>query len=194
MPLLFGGRGHLPSTAQLTCVNHVLPLAGVRVLLEAGRFAVAYLPHVANLGVKTLAGLFAGPRVARFDHDHRARVVELLGRHGEAVPFRSEPHEHVLQDRVRPRKGHAAGLEWMAFCLAPFDAGIHRAEHDGNFAPAESLVQILHQLDITHFGSPLISERAGEFRLPTSRAGLPGPGRCRGPRPPCPWSVAGWTP
>lgn len=39
----------------------------------------------------------------------------------------------------------------MAFCLAPFDAGIHRAEHCRNFAAIESLVQILHQLGIAHF-------------------------------------------
>ena len=57
-------------------------------------------------------------------------------------------------------KGHAAWLEWMAFCLAPFDAGIHRAEHGGNFAPAESLVQILHPLDVTHFRFPLWYRRA----------------------------------
>jgi hypothetical protein len=87
------------------------------------------------------------------------RAVVLLGSHGEAVPFRSEPHEHVLQDRLWPPKGHAAGLEWMAFCLAPFDVGIHRAEHGGDFAAVESLVQILHQLDITHFQVPLWSLR-----------------------------------
>jgi hypothetical protein len=43
----------------------------------------------------------------------------------------------------------------MAFCLALFDAGIHRAEHGGDFAPAESPVQILHQLDVTHFRFPI---------------------------------------
>jgi hypothetical protein len=85
------------------------------------RPAVAYLPHVANLGVETLACLLAGPCVARFDN-HRARVVELFG----------------SQDRLRPPKGRAAGLEWMAFCLAPFDAGIDRTEHGGDFAAAEA--------------------------------------------------------
>ena len=79
---------------RLTCVDHVLPLAGVRVLLEAGDLALAYLPHVANLGVEALAGLLVRPCVARFDHDHRARIVKLLG--GPTNPTQIFPEPELL--------------------------------------------------------------------------------------------------
>src|SRR5579859_7503159 len=80
--------------------------------------------------------------------------MEFHGMHGEAVPFRSELDEQVVQDCIGAQPGLAIRLVRIAFCLAPFDVGIHHAEHSRNVPPAEGIIYVSRQLHIVHHGPP----------------------------------------
>src|SRR5450755_295771 len=143
-PAVRASRRSRPAYIAYSSTNvralYVLELGGVRVLLEARQLAAAELQHVADLSIETLACLLIDPGVASFDDDHRTRIMELRGMHSEAIPFRSELHEQVLQDRLRPQPGLAVGLVRVPLCFAPFDVGVHHLKHGGNITPAEGIV------------------------------------------------------
>ena len=77
--------------------------------------------------------LLVSAAVAARRHDDVPGVVDLLERHGEAVPLAAEPHEHALEDRLRADVGVLVGVR-EALGLGPDDGGVHRPE-DGRTSP-----------------------------------------------------------
>lgn len=150
-PLALSGPHHICICAVSTnCWNLV-------------NFAVANLEYMADLRVQSLAGGLEGPRVAPFDDDRVAGIVELLRMDEEGAVKNLLRSSRTGSGRwllVPPSL--ATRLVRIPLCLAPLDVGIHQTQEGGNISSTEAVVRISNQLDVAHcsassgcsFGNP----------------------------------------
>jgi alkanesulfonate monooxygenase SsuD/methylene tetrahydromethanopterin reductase-like flavin-dependent oxidoreductase (luciferase family) len=122
-------------------------LQRVDILLERDGLAVGDPPDVRELRVHGLAGGLAAAAIAAQRHDRVAGIEDFLDGDGEAIPFADAACEDAFRHRLRPDIGIAVGIREI-LRLVPDDAWAHRAEHGGDVAGGEALVNAPDQGDI----------------------------------------------
>src|ERR1700682_955110 len=127
-----------------------LELSRVDILLEAQELAIPKAQNVTHLSIDALAGRLVGAGVAAFHHDMFAGVVERADGDREAFPLRTEPHEELLEHRLRPDPSRAIRLVGIALCFSPFDLRMEPGQYGRDVTERERGINILRGLNIGH--------------------------------------------
>lgn len=91
--------------------------------------------------------------------------------HRESIPIFAEPHEEVVEDRIRSNPSLSTRHVRVAFRLVPTDLGIHRAEDGWDITQAEGILETGHDFCATHCSRSVLDLGLGQV-LSTAKVRL----------------------